>query len=99
MYDSRPNIALFMTDQQRGDCLGIEGHPVLQTPYLDLEEDPRELTNLVGDAQRVGEIAEWRARLVQELDGRPEGFTDGERLTPIGGPSPRYMPGHERPER
>ena len=24
-----------MTDQQRGDCLGIEGHPVLQTPYLD----------------------------------------------------------------
>ena len=24
-----------MTDQQRGDCLGIGGHPVLQTPYLD----------------------------------------------------------------
>jgi len=24
-----------MTDQQRGDCLGIAGHPVLQTPYLD----------------------------------------------------------------
>ena len=31
----RPNILLLMTDQQRGDCLGIEGHPVLQTPYLD----------------------------------------------------------------
>ena len=24
-----------MTDQQRGDCLGVDGHPVLQTPYLD----------------------------------------------------------------
>lgn len=24
-----------MTDQQRGDALGIEGHPVLQTPHLD----------------------------------------------------------------
>jgi arylsulfatase A-like enzyme len=24
-----------MTDQQRGDCLGIENHPVLQTPHLD----------------------------------------------------------------
>ncbi len=35
MADRRPNIVLFMTDQQRGDCLGIDGHPVLQTPYLD----------------------------------------------------------------
>jgi arylsulfatase A-like enzyme len=32
---SRPNILLLMTDQQRGDCLGICGHPVLQTPHLD----------------------------------------------------------------
>ena len=35
MADTRPNILLIMTDQQRGDCLGIEGHPVLQTPNLD----------------------------------------------------------------
>lgn len=32
---SKPNILLIMTDQMRGDCLGIEGHPVLETPYLD----------------------------------------------------------------
>jgi len=31
----QPNIILIMTDQQRGDCLGIEGHPVLMTPNLD----------------------------------------------------------------
>jgi len=31
----RPNILLILTDQQRGDCLGIAGHPVLQTPNLD----------------------------------------------------------------
>jgi arylsulfatase A-like enzyme len=30
-----PNILLLITDQQRGDCLGIEDHPVLQTPNLD----------------------------------------------------------------
>lgn len=30
----RPNILLIMTDQQRGDCLGIEGS-VVETPYLD----------------------------------------------------------------
>ncbi len=35
MVDERPNILLIMTDQQRGDCLGIDGHPVLQTPNLD----------------------------------------------------------------
>ena len=35
MADTRPNIVLILTDQQRGDCLGIEGHPVLQTPNLD----------------------------------------------------------------
>jgi len=31
----RPNILLIMTDQQRGDCLSIEDHPVLLTPNMD----------------------------------------------------------------
>lgn len=31
----RPNILLIMTDQQRGDCLGVAGHPVLMTPNMD----------------------------------------------------------------
>jgi choline-sulfatase len=31
----RPNLLLIMTDQQRGDCLGCDGHPVLETPMLD----------------------------------------------------------------
>ena len=31
----RPNIVLIHTDQQRGDCLSCEGHPVLQTPNMD----------------------------------------------------------------
>lgn len=35
MTTNRPNILVITTDQQRGDCLGIEGHPVLQTPWLD----------------------------------------------------------------
>lgn len=35
MAESHPNILLITTDQQRGDCLGIENHPVLDTPYLD----------------------------------------------------------------
>ena len=31
----KPNVILIMTDQQRGDCLGLEGHPVLLTPNMD----------------------------------------------------------------
>ncbi|HRJ71722.1 MAG TPA: arylsulfatase [Terrimicrobiaceae bacterium] len=31
----KPNLLFITTDQQRGDCLGCDGHPVLETPYLD----------------------------------------------------------------
>ena len=34
--ERRPNIVLILADQWRGDCLGIDGHPVLSTPNLDL---------------------------------------------------------------
>lgn len=36
----RPNILLITTDQQRGDCLGINGHSFLETPYLDAMAAP-----------------------------------------------------------
>ena len=32
---SRPNVMIFMADQFRGDCLGIDGHPDVKTPFLD----------------------------------------------------------------
>ncbi|MEG2380506.1 MAG: arylsulfatase [Oscillospiraceae bacterium] len=31
----QPNILFIMTDQMRGDCMGISGHPDVKTPYLD----------------------------------------------------------------
>ncbi len=65
--------------------------------FFDLEADPSELCNLAGDASRHDEIAVWRQRLVEQLAGRPESFTDGRRLTPIGGDSPFFRPGFERP--
>lgn len=33
--DDRPNFLVIMTDQQRGDCLSADGHPVLLTPNMD----------------------------------------------------------------
>ena len=35
MPEQRPDIILFTTDQHRGDCLGIAGHPVCETPNVD----------------------------------------------------------------
>ena len=35
MPDERPNVLLIMTDEHRGDALGIDGHPIVETPYLD----------------------------------------------------------------
>ncbi|HXY93552.1 MAG TPA: sulfatase-like hydrolase/transferase [Acidimicrobiia bacterium] len=32
---TRPNLLLFMTDQQRADAVGAYGNPVVQTPHLD----------------------------------------------------------------
>src|SRR5687768_378523 len=31
----KPNLILITTDQQRGDCLSCDGHPCVETPYLD----------------------------------------------------------------
>src|SRR5262245_58880088 len=33
--DRRPNFILFLTDDQRWDCLGVAGHPLLKTPNID----------------------------------------------------------------
>lgn len=35
MGDKRPNILFITTDEQRFDCLGAYGNPVIQTPHLD----------------------------------------------------------------
>ncbi len=32
----RPNIVFILTDQMRGDCLSVAGHPVIRTPTLDM---------------------------------------------------------------
>lgn len=31
----RPNILFIQSDQHRYDCVGVNGHPLLQTPYMD----------------------------------------------------------------
>ena len=49
---------------------------------FDLREDPQELTDLATHSDHRKQLEQWRARLIERLTGRPEGFTDGERLIP-----------------
>ena len=47
---------------------------------FDLESDPTELCDL--SAHKPDRIAHWRARLIQELEGREEGFVQNGNLVP-----------------
>ncbi|MEF8813287.1 MAG: arylsulfatase [Halovenus sp.] len=56
-------------------------NPVTGTELLfDLGDDPRETTNLAGESAHSAALETWRERLIERLEGRPEGFTDGEQL-------------------
>jgi arylsulfatase A-like enzyme len=59
---------------------------------FDLEDDPTEMNDLAGDPASAPELATWRARLVRELSGRPEGFTDGQVLLTLNGPTAAVVP-------
>lgn len=48
--------------------------------FFDLKNDPKECRNLINDSGYQDRVTLWRKRLVDELSGRPEGFSDGEKL-------------------
>ena len=60
-----------------------QGHEQL----FDLDDDPQELHDLVGRSAYAEVLARWRARMVSELEDRPEGYSDGQAL--IAGQEPR----------
>jgi arylsulfatase len=60
--------------------------------YFDLKSDPGELTNRIDDRAYQERIAYLRSRLIQELIGREEGYTDGQKL--IVGREPKAVLSH-----
>ena len=50
--------------------------------FFDLVADPQERRNLIHASDRAERIAWWRSQLVETLTGRPEGYSDGQRLLP-----------------
>lgn len=57
--------------------------------YFDLEHDPRETHNLIEDPQYQNRISILRQHLINELAGREEGYSDGEKL--IAGRKPKPL--------
>ena len=47
---------------------------------FDLLSDPTECRDLAGKPEHASRLALWRERLIEELQDRPEGFTDGKQL-------------------
>ena len=64
--------------------------------YFNLEEDPNEMIDLSAEAVYRDEISAWRSILVDELEGRPEGFVDNGRLRVLSGPTAPCLPGYEQ---
>ena len=50
--------------------------------FFDLVADPHELRDLAGAPENAETLSLWRKRLIEQLRGRPEGFTDGQTLIP-----------------
>ena len=48
--------------------------------YFNLKEDPHELHDLIGEEAYKERIRWLRARLIESLEGREEGYTDGQKL-------------------
>lgn len=63
-----------------------------QEQYFCLSEDPHELTDLIQDSSCQERIAQLRGFLIESLQGRSEGFTDGNRLIPNRPYPPVYHP-------
>ncbi len=60
--------------------------------YFDLEHDPNELHNLIKDSRYTDRINYLRDKLIKELEGREEGYSDGTKL--IAGRKPQACLSH-----
>jgi len=71
------NSLMYLTDgREKYVWMSESGHE----QFFDLIEDPQELRDLARVSKHKKRVAMWRKRLIEELTGRPEGFTDGKRL-------------------
>ncbi len=61
---------------------------------FDLSTDPNEMHDIGREDDGDAKLAPWRNRLINFLEGRPEGFTDGEKLI-AGRPHHHLLPDYD----
>jgi arylsulfatase A-like enzyme len=61
---------------------------------FNIDEDPMEVRDLALTPKAEELLQPWREKMIGFLKGRPEGFTDGERLL-VGRPHGNVIPGYE----
>jgi arylsulfatase A-like enzyme len=61
---------------------------------FDLDNDPDELRDQALQAGAEQKLQPWRDRLIEVLKGRPEGFTDGNKLV-VGQTHKHLLPGYD----
>jgi arylsulfatase len=104
-----PNILLIMPDQMRGDCLSLEGHPILETSVMDqLGRDgahfsrgyttcpsciPARRSLLTGQFPATNGMVGYKEGLPIESPTLPQILTDAGYVTSLAG---RYM--HQSPK-
>ncbi|MFH1377997.1 MAG: arylsulfatase [Planctomycetota bacterium] len=70
---------MFLTDgKEKYIWFSGDGHE----QFFDLVNDPMELHDLAKKPDAAERVSVWRQRLIKELTGREEGFTDGKTLIP-----------------
>ncbi len=86
LYGGQSAHAIVTADKQKYVWFSGEG----REQFFDLRDDPFEFYNRVESDEAQDAVAACRRRLVDELAGREEGYSDGERLVP-GRPSQRIL--------
>ena len=56
------------------------------------------MTDLINDPTYTDQIERDRARLISELEGRPENFVVNGKLATLNGPTPSFLPEYKRRE-
>jgi arylsulfatase A-like enzyme len=77
VYNPGPLSTQWLTDgKEKYIWFSTDGSEQL----FDLEKDPTELHDLAQLKSSSERMNYWRKILIEELQGRPDGFTDGQRL-------------------